>query len=341
MPKRRDLLERLSPDDPNYEIIRHSYLESWRDSHGLVADAFAGLVSVSEYVDRCVHTFEQGAALHVDIEDETSVSGICREIDRMAEGFIRKFGESLSSGTDHLGVAQVTVAIDELSRRVNEIAARSKQQVFEAAIVHGSGGPTRLTALQQIHGQAIMDLSDLTRNALRLIAEAEIEAKYIIRESESSLYSTKAPRLDGEQSDLESDEFSEARNRAARHLFNVTAMQLWERVQPDLDAFKARLNAAKKWVDGKFHPDAGILNDAATESRNLACREVAPKRTSALPKRPEEGALAAAVRRRQQALKEGRLEGYVALPSATQTFVGRGTKGRYQSESPLVRIPPR
>jgi hypothetical protein len=186
-----------------------------------------------------------------------------------------------------------------------------------------------------------MDLSDLPTSALKLIAEADIEAKYILRESETSaLFSVHAPKLDGEQPGSEPDEFSEGRNRAARHLFGVTATQLWKRVQPDLDAFKARLNAAKKWVDGKFHPEPGVLNDAAANERKWARREVRSKRTvSEPPKILPRGALGAALMRRHQALKEGRLEGYLDLPLAAESPAPRGlSKVAYPSEKALVRL---
>jgi hypothetical protein len=49
MAKRRDLLERVSPDDPNYELAKRMYLEAWADSHGLLADAVAGQASFSDF----------------------------------------------------------------------------------------------------------------------------------------------------------------------------------------------------------------------------------------------------------------------------------------------------
>jgi hypothetical protein len=106
-----------------------------------------------------------------------------------------------------------------------------------------------------------MDLSDLPESALRLIAEAEIEAKYILRESGVSvLFSTTAPMLDGEP---EPNESSEGRNQAARHLFGVTAKHVWERVQPDLDVFK-------------FHPDAGVLTTVHGSLREQNVRQAQP-----------------------------------------------------------------
>jgi chloramphenicol 3-O-phosphotransferase len=50
--RRPDLFERLSKDDPNYEIAKRFYLEAWADSHGLVADGYAGRASLSDAVRR-------------------------------------------------------------------------------------------------------------------------------------------------------------------------------------------------------------------------------------------------------------------------------------------------
>ncbi|MGA2184767.1 MAG: hypothetical protein ABSH47_17240 [Bryobacteraceae bacterium] len=171
-----------------------------------------------------------------------------------------------------------------------------------------------------------MDLSDLPPTALRLIRKAEIEAEFILRES---LYSPMAPKLDCEQADAEPepDEFSEGQNRAALHLFDAAAAALWERVQPDLDALKTRLHAARKWVDDKFHADPSVVRNAAARARRRARREVATKRTGAVPKRPVLGVLGTVAMRRGQALREGRLEGYEGLPSVAQPFVPHGLSG--------------
>src|SRR4051794_30731149 len=54
MAKRLYLHERLSKDDPNYDVVRDPTVEAWADSHGLVADAHAGRVSLPDYVEGCV-----------------------------------------------------------------------------------------------------------------------------------------------------------------------------------------------------------------------------------------------------------------------------------------------
>ncbi len=41
---RGSLLDRLSPEDPNYEIAKPAVLEAWADSHGFVAETYAGRV---------------------------------------------------------------------------------------------------------------------------------------------------------------------------------------------------------------------------------------------------------------------------------------------------------
>ena len=171
-----------------------------------------------------------------------------------------------------------------------------------------------------------MDLSDLPQGALKLIAEAEVEAKYIRRKAEqgslSDLFCTSALAPSFELGELERgpDEISNGRNEAALHLFRATAEQLWARAQPDLDIFKARLNAAKKWVCAKFHPDSAILNDAAADWRKRARRDVAILTKGAEPRlRVGTGLLRAASERRQHALKLGQVEEQIESPSMVQT----------------------
>lgn len=131
MPKQPDFLERLSKDDPNYEVAKRFYLEAWADSHGSVADAHAGRASLSDYVEACVKTFAQGADIHIALKDSTSPAEKCQELDSLAKKFISKFRRSLAPHSERLGEGDVKAAVDELSRRVNEITARSKQRFFE------------------------------------------------------------------------------------------------------------------------------------------------------------------------------------------------------------------
>jgi hypothetical protein len=475
-PKRRDFLERLSGDDSNRHVAPILY-KAWADSHRLVADGFAGDVSLSDYVEANMNTFAQCAEAHLAFKDTTSISGKCKELDRIAKSFIRTLSKSLAPHSERLGKEMVDAAIDELSRRISEIASRTKQKFFEQALAtsappakwvagdlervkmdhpdlpasahdliaaaelqaqtfldgvqnecgslraqaHDLGvSPSdidfapgnlllqqagerlaqgralaadhvfRITAVQywnrmqsdvdcfmteveirwrQVHqrfqlngdmpedskrnwkawalrGRATetravsksppdlpaksrdgaegvgMDLSDLPRTARTRLAEAEVEAKYIIREAESSaLFSTLAPKSDGEDSESGPDESLDARNKAALHLFHATAAELWDRVRPDLDVFKARLTAARKWLDGKFNPDPGVMRKAANRELRSARRDLATKRiASEAPKTVRRGVLGEILARRRQALKEGRLEGYVESPSGAQTF---------------------
>jgi hypothetical protein len=168
-----------------------------------------------------------------------------------------------------------------------------------------------------------MDLSGLPSAALRQIAEAEVEAKYILRSEDNSLFGTLAPSTDGGEKHP-GQKTTDRRNRAASHLFHVTARHLWDLVQPDLDALKAKLGAAKRWVDGKFHASPEVLNDAADFWLQWARKEVAENQTSSHSRtRSPRGLLSEAARKRGQALREGRTEGYVQLPSAVQVVPQR------------------
>lgn len=133
-----DFLERVSPEDPNYAVAKHFYITSWAASHGLVADAYAGKISLSDFVGACAKTFEQGVQLHLAFKDEASIPAICREIDQMLAGFIRKFDDSLSGAGTKLGKNEVNAAIKEFARRVNETASRGKQELMLRALNAGA-----------------------------------------------------------------------------------------------------------------------------------------------------------------------------------------------------------
>ena len=131
MPNRRDSLDRLSKDDPNYQLAKRFYLEAWADSHGLVADGLAGRISFPELIESCVNTFAQGATVHVNFRDTSSIDARCNELDRMAKLSIRLLKKKLTDASERLGKEEVNAALQEFSRKVNEIAARSKQQMLE------------------------------------------------------------------------------------------------------------------------------------------------------------------------------------------------------------------
>jgi hypothetical protein len=130
MSKRRDWPEGLSEDDPNYELARRFHLEALAHSHGLVADALAGRISFSDYIEACVKTFAQAAAVHVDFRDNTPVDLKCKELDRMAALSTRRLKREFAKAPKRLR-KPLNAAFQEYSGKVNEIAARSKQQLFE------------------------------------------------------------------------------------------------------------------------------------------------------------------------------------------------------------------
>jgi hypothetical protein len=132
--KRPSFLERLPKDDPNFKIAQRFHLEAWADSHGIVADALGGKISFPDWVNSCTKSFEQAAAAQAAFTDSIPVEKKCEELDRMAEAFIHQFSTTIRKHSRRLGKAHVQAAIDHLSRRVNEISARSKQQIFQRAL---------------------------------------------------------------------------------------------------------------------------------------------------------------------------------------------------------------
>jgi hypothetical protein len=128
--KRRDFLERLSPDDPNYQVGKRFYLEAWADSHGSVADAIENGVSVRDWIEGCVRTIRQAADAQVALQDGTPIPAKCRELDVLARKSILLITKALKSRSKTLGRSTVGAAIDLFSTRVTEIAARAKQRIL-------------------------------------------------------------------------------------------------------------------------------------------------------------------------------------------------------------------
>jgi hypothetical protein len=126
-----DFLEKLSKDDPNYKVAKRFHLEAWADSYALNAKAFAGRASLSDYVEGCINTFNQAARTQVAIQDTSTIPEKCKELDVMVNASIGLIGQALKAESRRFGKANIIAAIDEYSRRVNEIAAHSKQQILK------------------------------------------------------------------------------------------------------------------------------------------------------------------------------------------------------------------
>jgi hypothetical protein len=131
-----DFSQRVSKEDPNYELAQRFYLGAWADSHRLVADTLAGQVSFSEWVESCIKTFAQGAETQVSFVSSESIEEKCRELDRAADAFIHLFSEKVRATFKGRAQALGENAIEHLTCSVRGIASRSKQQIYESALKH-------------------------------------------------------------------------------------------------------------------------------------------------------------------------------------------------------------
>lgn len=139
MPKRRDLIERISPDDPNYDLAKRFYHEAWSDSHGLNAEGLAGRASLGDFVDTNVRTFERATKTLSAIRDDATVPTKCRAVDDLANGYIRLTTAALAREAKRFGRAKTTAASNDHARRVLEIAARCKQRLHARALKEMGG----------------------------------------------------------------------------------------------------------------------------------------------------------------------------------------------------------
>lgn len=130
MSKQPYLFERLSKEDPNYELVKNRTLHAWAESHRLVAGAYDGRGSLRDFFETCVHTFSHGADILVGLVDP-SISGKCEELDGLGKQCIDMFRDSLLQESKRFGEAYVSGLVAEFSHQVSAIAARSKQQICE------------------------------------------------------------------------------------------------------------------------------------------------------------------------------------------------------------------
>src|SRR5580704_155544 len=68
-----DFLDKLSRDDPHYELAKRFHHEAWAASYGLEAEAVAGRASFSDFIDGCVHLFKQAAETIVGIRNDNAI----------------------------------------------------------------------------------------------------------------------------------------------------------------------------------------------------------------------------------------------------------------------------
>jgi hypothetical protein len=133
-PKPRSFLEKLSPQDPYYKIAWQYHHEALADSHALEAEAHAGRATFSDFIDGCVHGFNQAAQTLVAIKDQKSVNARCRKLDSLAKLFIRKTTAEIGRQAKRLGKRKANAATKDFSKRILEISARSKQQIHVGAL---------------------------------------------------------------------------------------------------------------------------------------------------------------------------------------------------------------
>jgi hypothetical protein len=189
MPRQRDLIERLPEDDPDHEVLRRFCLETWADLHGFVAALYAGQVSLADFVEQCAKTFQQGANTQVKIQDATPLSEKCRELDVLVEESIRVISEALAPESERLGEAETADAVAEYSRRVKEIAARSKQQMFKEAIPQ-SVDPSATAPEQERSAGVPRRIPDLDSSRQRLALVGTLSRELAILKQDLKGYCT-------------------------------------------------------------------------------------------------------------------------------------------------------
>jgi hypothetical protein len=125
------LFERISPDDPNYELLKCSDLKAWADSFNLVAKGHAGAVSITNFIDASLKTVKDAVDVEVGFQDNTPLSERCREIERLCESSIEIITRALTAQADRLGADAVSEAVLQFSAVVREFSATAKRRVLE------------------------------------------------------------------------------------------------------------------------------------------------------------------------------------------------------------------
>lgn len=147
------LFERMSPDDPNYDLVKSSDLKSWTDSHKLVAKGYAGEASLDDFINGCLSTLSDGLDVQIQLQDSTPISKRCREMDSLTEAFISRVPEALAPHAKRLGPDAVDTAVNGFLSKARELGATAKARILEAELsksrqteTNSSGGATDIHA---------------------------------------------------------------------------------------------------------------------------------------------------------------------------------------------------
>ncbi|HEV2175542.1 MAG TPA: hypothetical protein VGR71_18345, partial [Nitrospira sp.] len=210
----------------------------------------------------------------------------CRAVDDLARKFIRQFTDSVALESKWLGEAQVTAAIDALSRRVNEIASRSKQQILEAALTEQSGespGPPQQQSHTVSGGWPMGKLErtfsasqqERLKNAderLRIALEAHEKMREIV---DPGGWHPVAPQINAQTLVDEIRKLEDDLRKIAIDIFNVLAEAAWP--LGSLEPFRTQLEVDAReileWVLAKVNPkDLPSLDKTSLE--NAISRQV-------------------------------------------------------------------
>jgi hypothetical protein len=128
------LYERLSPDNPNYSLIKASDLKSWGDSYALLAKGYGGDLSLKDWIDGCVRTVADGFDTHVRVEDATSMSARCNELDSLTEASIDVVRRALLPEMERLGGDAIEEAITDFSDQVRARCNIAKKTIIDGEL---------------------------------------------------------------------------------------------------------------------------------------------------------------------------------------------------------------
>ena len=125
------LYERLSPDDPNYSLIKASDLKSWGDSYALLAKGYGGDLSLKDWIDGCVSTVADGFDTQVRVHDTTELSALCKELDSLTEASIDRVRRALAPEVERLGLDGIDEAITDFSEQIRTRCAAAKSTILK------------------------------------------------------------------------------------------------------------------------------------------------------------------------------------------------------------------
>jgi hypothetical protein len=128
------LHERMKPEDPNYELIKHLELNTWAEWGWQLDGNFSRHAPVGTYVGSAANMLERGFDVLILLNGQIPVSERCRALEKFNEAALQVVRETLGSHSKKLGEGVVNSAIREFSENAQTLFDAAKKKLVGAEL---------------------------------------------------------------------------------------------------------------------------------------------------------------------------------------------------------------